>query len=455
MSDQGSERPRYAVAIVGGAVAGAEAAGILSRRGVLCAVFDQNPRPFGKIEDGLPRWHVKLREKEYGRIGGHLDHPLVHFVPNTRIGRDIGLAELARDWGFTAVILAHGAWRDRPLPVEGVDRYLGKGLIYQNSFIYWFNHFPERDYDGPRYEAIDGTIVVGGGLASVDVMKALQIELARVALAKRGIDVDMLRLEHIGLPAVLGEHDLTFEDLGLRGTTLYYRRRFEDMPLTEIPPGTPDKRRTALEAARRKILDKAVRKYCFQVCPQMMPVAPIVEGDRLAGLRFQKTEVVDGKAVGIDGAFEDVRAPQVISSIGSIPEPMPGIPQDGQFYRFADDELGSIEGFETVFSTGNVVTGKGNIKESRKHSMAVSSHLIESFLGLGADEQGEENLLAGVGADSRKTADRLGDWLEQRSPLSDDALRALLERIEARRAAVGCDCSYSDWLARVTPPDLV
>jgi hypothetical protein len=227
------------------------------------------------------------------------------------------------------------------------------------------------------------------------------------------------------------------------------------MPLTEIPPGTPDKRRTALEAARRKILDKAVRKYCFQVCPQMMPVAPIVEGDRLAGLRFQKTEVVDGKAVGIDGAFEDVRAPQVISSIGSIPEPMPGIPQDGQFYRFADDELGSIEGFETVFSTGNVVTGKGNIKESRKHSMAVSSHLIESFLGLGADEQGEENLLAGVGADSRKTADRLGDWLEQRSPLSDDALRALLERIEARRAAVGCDCSYSDWLARVTPPDLV
>ena len=40
----------------------------LADRGALVAVFEQNPRPYGKIEDGLPRWHVNLRKKEYQTI---------------------------------------------------------------------------------------------------------------------------------------------------------------------------------------------------------------------------------------------------------------------------------------------------------------------------------------------------------------------------------------------------
>ena len=38
-------------------------------------VFEQNPRPYGKIEDGLPRWHVKQRRDEYEEINERLDHP--------------------------------------------------------------------------------------------------------------------------------------------------------------------------------------------------------------------------------------------------------------------------------------------------------------------------------------------------------------------------------------------
>jgi len=56
--------PRYIVAIIGGATAGAETAALLAQRDVASVVFEQNPRPYGKIEDGLPRWHVKLRHKE-------------------------------------------------------------------------------------------------------------------------------------------------------------------------------------------------------------------------------------------------------------------------------------------------------------------------------------------------------------------------------------------------------
>ena len=155
---------RHVVAVIGGATAGAEAAASSPSAVSWCVVFEQNARPYGKIEDGLPRWHVKLRHKEYETINDKLSRPGVHFVPCTKIGRDVDFPALAVEWGFTAVILAHGAWRDRPLPSPVPTPYVGQGLVYQNPFIYWFNHFTERGYAGPQYEVADGAIVVGGGL---------------------------------------------------------------------------------------------------------------------------------------------------------------------------------------------------------------------------------------------------------------------------------------------------
>jgi NADPH-dependent glutamate synthase beta subunit-like oxidoreductase len=447
-------KPQHVVAIVGGATAGAEAAGILAERGVACVVFEQNPRPYGKIEDGLPRWHVRLRRKEYDIIDERLSRPGVHFVPNTKVGRDVDFRALVRDWGFTSVLLAHGAWRDRPLPIEGADAYVGRGLVYQNSFIYWFNHYPERDYTGPRYEVVDGAIVVGGGLASIDVMKALQIEIVLRALAERGIDEDMLHLEHEGIPGVLESHGFSWDELGLRGATLYYRRRIEDMPLAEVPAGAGEARRQKFALTRRKILEKAMHKYAFRVRPLMVPVGMIVEGDRLVGLRFQHTRVENGKAVPIPGEIEDVRAPLVVSSIGSIPEPMAGIAQDGVLYRFIDRDLGRLKGYDTVFSTGNVVTGKGKIRDSRQHSVAVTTHLVERVLGLDG-HAGEEKLAEATTAGASETAAQVAAWVKSRPPLPADEVERILARVRARQVEVGYEGDYAAWIARVTPPDLV
>ena len=83
------ETPRHVVAIVGAATAGAEIAHILARRGAKVVVIEQNSRPYGKIEDGLPRWHVKQRRDEYEEINRRLDHPNIEFVPLTRMGADV------------------------------------------------------------------------------------------------------------------------------------------------------------------------------------------------------------------------------------------------------------------------------------------------------------------------------------------------------------------------------
>ncbi len=447
---------QHVVAIIGGATAGAEAAGIFADRGALVVVFEQNARPYGKIEDGLPRWHVKLRRKEYDLVNDRLDRPSVAFVPLTKIGRDIDFRELVSGWGFSAVVLAHGAWRDRPLPVAAADDYLGRGLLYQNGLIHWFNHYAERDYDGPQYTIDEGAIVVGGGLASIDVMKVLQIEGVRRALSRRGIDEDMLRIEHDGIPAVLASHGLTWETLGWRPATLFYRRRIEDMPLADVANDADPVRRQKFEATRRRILEKAMQKYCFCVRSQLMPMGLMVEGDQLVGLRFQATAVEGRVAVPVQGAVEEVRAPLVVSSIGSVPEPMTGVPQDGLLYRYADPAIGRLDGYDTVFGVGNVVTGQGNILVSRRHSTEVSLQLIEHFLGLDEGEHAsEEELLAPISGRAEAVSARVAEIVGRSARLNAEQVDALLQRVGARQQAVGYSGSYREWITRVTPADLV
>ena len=108
------------VAVIGGAISGSVAAEILADQGILVAVFEQNTRPYGKIEDGLPRWHVEQRKQEYARIDARMKKPNVYFIPSTKLGRDFDLPQLF-EWGFSAVILANGAWRDRELGVPEAE----------------------------------------------------------------------------------------------------------------------------------------------------------------------------------------------------------------------------------------------------------------------------------------------------------------------------------------------
>ena len=49
------------------------------------------------------------------------------------------------------------------------EQYVGKGLVYQNPFIYWYNHKNEKDYQGPRYETPDEAVVVDALAPGIDL----------------------------------------------------------------------------------------------------------------------------------------------------------------------------------------------------------------------------------------------------------------------------------------------
>jgi NADPH-dependent glutamate synthase beta subunit-like oxidoreductase len=440
------EQPRHVAVICGGAVSGSEAAAACSERGITAIVIEQNTRPYGKIEDGLPRWHDKLRAQEYARIDENLKKPGVYFVPCTKIGIDLSFERMLRGWGSSVTLLANGAWRDRSLPVTvptGVD-LVQHGLVYQNPFVYWFNHYEEPGYNGPVYSVSDNAIVVGGGLASIDVAKIINIELYRSALRARGIQVGVVEMEHHGITGTLADHGLSPEALGIAGCTIYYRRRVKDMPLASPRDNATPEQIAKVESIREKMVAILREKFCVRVQDCAMPVTPILEHGKLAGLTFRRTEHKGGKAVEVAGSDFDARAELIVSSIGSVPDPFEGIPTVGELYDYASWETGALRGLGGVFGLGNVLTGKGNIKDSRNNAREISSSVIADYLGLSGDRQSDP--MFGMHESAHAAAATVVESAIRRAKSTTDRLRHMADAIEARWAAAGYDGDYQRWI---------
>jgi NADPH-dependent glutamate synthase beta subunit-like oxidoreductase len=437
------------VAVIGGAISGSVAAEILADHGIRVAVFEQNTRPYGKIEDGLPRWHVEQRKQEYARIDARMKKQNVYFIPSTKLGRDFSLPQLF-EWGFSAVILANGAWRDRELGVPEAEQYVGKGLLYQNPFIYWYNHKNEKDYLGPRYETPDEAVVVGGGLASIDVVKVLQLENYERALKARGIHTSMHELDK-GIPEVCKANGIKPEELGVKGCLLIYRRREQDMPLAQPPDNATPDQVAKTEMVRQKMLRLAQNKYLFRVQDRRLTTGIIVENGRLAGLKVVETKIEGRKADPIPGSERELRAPLVVSSIGSVPEKLFGINMNGEYYTFAGQDMPRYTAMDRVFGVGNVVTGQGNIRVSLVHSQKVTKRVVDCMQGA----EGNATAPAGSAAQQVATAtDVIGKQIEVIPQLSDDQMDEVERQVHALQQKAGFTSDYDSWIAKVTPPDL-
>ena len=439
--------PSHIVAVIGGAVSGAEAAFQLAERGIKTVVFDQQLLPYGKIEDGLPKWHAKLRDKEEGRINDKMQHQNITYVPKIKLGEDIGFDEIVNEWGFSAVLLATGAWKDRPLPVDGIDEYIDNGMYYQNPFIYWFNHYHEPNYKGQHFDIVDDTAIVGGGLASLDVAKVLMIEMVQRKLNEMGHKTNMFSLDR-SIVKVLDELGLTLEDLGIKGCTLYYRRRVMDMPLSPMATDTPEKLEKA-QRVRGKLLNNFLTKYLFKMKECYMPVGKLVEDGKLVGLTFQQTEVKDGKAIPVEGSEIEVKSPLVISSIGSIPELIDGIPNEWQTFKIKDYQSCQIEGYENVFAVGNAVTGQGNINESLKHGRELSQRIMDEHLSWKETDFQDYLRLkeSGVAGQVGQIAERF----KEHNLVAVDKIDEIMTKVKRFQDKSGYNDDYSAWIKKHLP----
>ena len=113
-----------------------------------------------------------------------------------------------------------------------------------------------------------------------------------------------------------------------------------------------------------------------------------------------------------------------------------------------DAERDASTHLPTVFSAGNVVTGKGNIVASRKHAREVTETVLEAFLGIGEGDghAGEEAIADAVSAHAREGAQKIADEIAVQPPISAAALAAVRERVSKRQQAVGYGGDYGAWV---------
>ena len=362
------------VLIIGGAVSGSTAVKKLTDEGIRCVVVEQNRMPYGKIEDGLPRWHEKQRINEYFKIDDIISNELVDFVPLTRIGKDVSFEEIY-NMGWSCIYFANGAWKDRSFPIKEIEDF--DNFYYQNPFVYWFNHYHEPSYNGPKVNIKDDAIVIGGGLASIDVCKITQLELVRQKVESKIENFDIIEMEHKGIPKYLEQYDMKYEDLSINGTTLVYRRNIENMPLTTIPKDATPEMVEKRKLARRKILNNTLDKFLFKVAECTQPVGLSYEDNILNGIEVVENEIIDGKLIAKENSNKILYGNTFISSIGSLPEPIQGIPMDGSTYNIVDEDSGKFDELEKVHGMGNAITGKGNIKASRVSAKTVGDLTID------------------------------------------------------------------------------
>jgi len=444
---QNHEREHIAL-VIGAGVAGSEAAYQLAQHGIRVIVVDQNALPYGKIEDGLPLWHIGLRDRVEADIDKKLRHPKIKFLPLFQLGKDIQLEDLMKNYAFDAIILAFGAWKDRPLPVPGIEKFKDTGqLIYQNDLLKWYNHRHEPDYDGPQFDIQDGVTVIGGGLSSLDVMKIVMMELAGKKLKEKyGLDYDLFTLEKKGIKKILEENNIRWEDLGLKGATLVYRRSAREMPLKIPASDDPADKEKAKDIAE-KLLRTYQDKFMFRFIPNATPVGFEEKDGKLTALILERTETRDGKVVKTGETFRH-ETPQVISSIGSIPVKLPGIPYEGDAIKTEGPLKSKVSGYENLFAVGNAVTGKGNIKMAKEHGREAMKNWIETKRQpvAGVLRQLDDKYLE----DTDKRAERISDYILSQPIPTQEEVERIWDLVEQRRQAIGYT-SYDEWIAKHKP----
>ncbi len=268
------------VAIVGGGPAGLAAAYQLRRKGHASTIFEMQEQLGGMFRYGIPGYRTprEVLDHEIQRI---LDLGDIEVRNNTRIGKDVSMEQLEKD--YDAVLWAIGCQSGRGLPVPGWEGT--PNCVTGVRFLEAFNK-------GSMKVTAEKVVCVGGGDTSIDV----------VSVARR-----------LGRITNINPKDRPEEVIG--GYTAH------DAAVTAAREGaqvtlTALFRREEMTAAEHEVDDALTEGVT--IFNGVMPVEVIKnEGGRAVGLRMAKCEM-DQKGVPtpIAGTEFELEADLIVSAIG-------------------------------------------------------------------------------------------------------------------------------------------
>lgn len=318
-------QPRLDVVVVGTGPAAHYTADLLLRiAGAEVTMIDRLPVTGGLLRHGVAPDHPSTRRLA-DRFTGFLHNPRLHLVLGVDVGRDVTVDDLARD--ADAVVLAVGASHGRRLGVPGEDL---PGSVTSTQFVNWYNAHPDRETSAPELSA-ERAVVVGTGNVALDVARILLTapeDLARtdiaddalaalrdsrvrevVVVGRRGPDAaactpgELHDLQHVpGVEVVVADTPGVRAQLAqaVPGTPASW---FADLPRVTVDPDRPP-------ATGRRVV------FWFGAAP-----AALAGEGRVERVCLTRTAPDDGDAV-------DLTAGLVVTAIGHLGRPVPGVAFD-------------------------------------------------------------------------------------------------------------------------------
>ncbi|WP_442574217.1 FAD-dependent oxidoreductase [Microbacterium sp. F51-2R] len=375
------------VAIVGAGPAGIYAGNILTNAvqdaggTATIDLFESLPSPYGLIRYGVAPDHPRIKGI-VNSLHEMLDAGTTRFIGNVEIGRDLDLEELHER--YDAVILATGAIRDAALDIPGIDL---PGSYGAADFVAWYDGHP----DVPREWPLDQreVAVIGNGNVALDVARVL----AKHAVDLRPTEIADNVLAGLEASAVTDVHvfgrrgpaDIKFTPIELRELgevpdvdIVVHDEDFHDADPAKAPNNQLKVMLRILNGWRGRQSTGATRRLHLHFYHS--PVEVLGE-ERVAGVRFERTEPVgDGRVRGT-GEFREIAVQQVYRAVGYYGSPVVGAPFDERAGvvtnvegRVVDESGRPVPG---LYATGWIKRGPvGLIGHTKSDAMETIAHLV-------------------------------------------------------------------------------
>lgn len=174
------------VAVVGSGPAGLGAAYYLKVMGYKVDVFEEMPQSGGVMRYGIPAY--RLPDTAIDKDIDFITSIGVNIKTNTRVGRDITMDELEKE--YDAVFLGTGFFKARPLNIPGADH---KNVIGAMDFLPQVREFERGNLKLEDVHVEPSVVVIGGGDVAFDVARSA----TRLQMLKYGkTDVKLTSLEN-------------------------------------------------------------------------------------------------------------------------------------------------------------------------------------------------------------------------------------------------------------------
>jgi glutamate synthase (NADPH/NADH) small chain len=306
------------VAIIGGGPAGLAAAYQLRRKGHGATIFEANEGLGGMMRYGIPGYRVP-RDVMDGEINRIVEMG-VEVKTNTRVGKDVTLDQLEKD--YDSILFALGAQSGRNLPIDGSDAV---NCISGVAFLAAFNE--------GRLKAVSGkVVVVGGGDTSIDVASVAR------RLGHITVENEKDRPEHVVI-------NQTAHDVAMTAN----REGADVMLISRSPIAKMNAAQHEIEDATREGVD---------IQGQLTPVAVVKDDSgRAKALRVQKLED-DGKTP-IEGSEFDIECDLIVAAIG---------------------QTGNLEGMEAIGNDRGLVDADKHFQVPNKPGYFVCGDIVRPHL---------------------------------------------------------------------------